>query len=63
MTRKSNYDKYPYVACGAGKRMHGGMGRPLPNCCLRAVVLSVECYPGADVDEIASELTGASCSA
>jgi len=56
MTRRSNYDKCPFVACGAANECTVGwaaIAQQLP----KRGVLSVECYPGADVDEIASELT------
>lgn len=57
MARKPNYDKHPFVACGAEDECAVGwaaIAQRLPN----HGVLCIECYPGADVDEIAREFAG-----
>jgi len=55
MKRKSNYDKHPFVACGPVEECAVGwaaIAQRLP----KHGVLCVECYPGVDVDEVASQL-------
>lgn len=55
MKRKSNYDKFPFVECGAADKCTVGwaaIARRLP----KNGVLCVECYPGVDVDEVSSQL-------
>ena len=56
MARQSNYDKYPYVPCGAANECAVGwdqIAQLLPG----AGVICVESYPGVLIDDVERELT------
>lgn len=56
MARKANYDKFPFVAAGAGNECAVGWDA-IALQLAGAKVVCVECYPGAQVDDLQSELT------
>lgn len=55
MARKSNYEKFPFVAAGASSECSVGWDAIAAQM-TGAKVVCVECYPGARIDEIQSEL-------
>ena len=56
MARQSNYDKFPFVPVGQSGECAAGWDA-IASRLIGANVICVECYPGARVEEIASELT------
>ena len=55
MSRRSNYDKFPFVASGTSGECATGWEAIAP-LLAGASVVCVECYPGADTIEVAAEL-------
>jgi len=55
MARKSNYDKFPFVEVGLSSECFTGWDAIAVQL-TEAKVVCVECYPGARIDEIQSEL-------
>ncbi|HZY61391.1 MAG TPA: class I mannose-6-phosphate isomerase [Edaphobacter sp.] len=55
MARKSNYDKSPFIEAGAGSECAVGWDAIAVQLAGKKIVC-VECYPGADVDDIATNL-------
>ncbi|HEY5328578.1 MAG TPA: class I mannose-6-phosphate isomerase [Acidobacteriaceae bacterium] len=55
MSRRSNYDKFPFVASGSSDECAAGWDAIAP-LLAGAAVVCVECYPGADTIEVAAEL-------
>src|SRR5215469_7201683 len=56
MARRSNYDKLPFVAAGERSECAEGWDA-IASQLAAAKVVCVECYPGARVEEIETELT------
>jgi mannose-6-phosphate isomerase class I len=56
MARQSNYDKYPYVPCGAAEKCATGW-QSVAQRLQGAGVVCVECYPGVLVEDVERELT------
>ncbi len=55
MSRRSNYDKFPFVASGTSGECAVGWDAIAP-LLADASVVCVECYPGVDTIEVAAEL-------
>ena len=55
MSRRSNYDKFPFVASGTSGECAVGWDAIAP-LLAGASVVCVECYPGVDAIEVAAEL-------
>src|SRR5690242_7839260 len=55
MARKSNYDKFPFVEAGKSDQCTVGWDAIAAQLAGKKIVC-VECYPGANVDEVESNL-------
>lgn len=60
MSRKSNYEKFPYVAAGQEQECSVGwaaIAAQLSHCLAAGRVLCIECYPGVFVDQMHDALS------